>query len=588
VNRLQKAAARATGLTDVLEYQSDELTRVVAAAEETVSQLALLERKYDELNYINVGDVPSPDKDVLPAAKRRQIIRRLRIMRHENPIAKQAVKLILRFTLGRGITFVPKDPESQQILHEFWTDAVNEMILTTRESMQARLDELVTDGEKFYALFATPNQAPYVRLGEVPMEEVVDIIPDPDNRHVPVYYKRQYVPQKYDASAFNGQGAWTAVDSSYRPLTRYYLDYRVSDEHLARIENLNIPDSLIAKDENGDYIRVMHQYINPLWTKSGFRGISELFASREWFRVFKEFVEDRAAMNAAANAISYLRKVKGGPTAVAQVSGKIGGVAVGQEQAGSNELRKLTRPVPGSIIDTNEGVDWSTIRADTGALDAKEDARLLLMTGGAGMATNVQYFGEGGDANLATAQAMELPMVKSYEDWQQTLQEHLNQICKYVLMIAHGAADMTELDEEVTRIAWQFPPIVTEDVVKYTTAWAQVAQQVAPGNLVVKEIAIRGALNSLQVPNLEGLMSDIQEEEKRVETEKQAQKEFMNQQFAAGAVGNGAPKPPQNGQKPPENGQKAGDGGGTVPLGPDLQRIANGRPPRIPASGPRG
>jgi hypothetical protein len=53
------------------------------------------------------------------------------------------------------------------------------------------------------------------------------------------------------------------------------------------------------------------------------------------------------------------------------------------------------------------------MKTDTGAAGAKEDAHMLLATAGAGVSTMVHYFGEGGDANLATAQSMELPMVKA-------------------------------------------------------------------------------------------------------------------------------------------------------------------------------
>lgn len=57
----------------------------------------------------------------------------------------------------------------------------------------------------------------------------------------------------------------------------------------------------------------------------------------------------------------------------------------------------------------------------------------------------------------------------------------------------------------------------------------------------------------------------------------------------------GGMNPPPGGGKPGKNGavngrpegQKAGNGGGVDPLGPDLKRIADGKRPRFPATGPR-
>jgi hypothetical protein len=321
--------------------------------------------------------------------------------------------------------------------------------------------------------------------------------------------------------------------------------------------------------------------VNPVWMKSGRRGVSELFASREWFRVFRNFMEDRGSINAAANAFSYVRKVKGGPSSVAQVSGKIGGIPMGQSAAGEpTSLQRLSRPIAGAIYDINEGIDITGLRADTGAVDAKEDARLILMTGGAGVATNLPYFGEGGDANLATAQAMELPMVKSYEDHQKEVQTDLDEICRFVLKNAIGE----DADDEQLNIAWDMPPIVTQDVVKFTSGWAQIVSQIAPGNAAVKLAAIRGALETMDVPNLAGIMDEIAAEEERIA----AEKEEMRQQLLAGPqpqVGpDGKPLPPKPGEQQPP-----GLGGSKPPVNPnpDEQRLLKNRPPRIPATGGR-
>jgi hypothetical protein len=263
-------------------------------------------------------------------------------------------------------------------------------------------------------------------------------------------------------------------------------------------------------------------------------------------------MEGRAAINAAAQAISYIRKVKGGPPAVASVTGKFGGLPVGDSAPGTTEIAKLTRPIPGALYDTNEAVDLSWMKTDTGAQNAKEDARLLLMSAGAGVGTFVHYFGEGGDANLATAQSMELPMVKSYEDWQQFIDDFYREWFKYTLILANG--DVDQANEDIKRIEFTFPPIISQDVVKYTTSWAQIIRDIAPNNLTVRKQAIQSSLAIMGVPNIAAIMPQVELEMNHAEVQRQQQQQQM-MDLAATAAANPPPSPFASNGKPP-NGQK--------------------------------
>lgn len=569
MNGIQRSIARISGLDKQLEVLDTELTETKQATESVANENILLARQLEELEYLNIFDnMPGFDQEPIPNAKRKQTIQRLRRLRHDNPLAKQAVKLATRFTFGKGIQWSTVDEETSQVLDDFWNDPINQMVLTSHEAMKDRFDETLTDGEKFFVLFDS-SSPPYVRLSEIPMEEIADIIYDPNNRFIPVFYKRVYLELVYDEE----RGSYKPKNGTGVPTIKYYRDFRITDEDLAQIEGLNIPDAKIGEG------KVFHRMINTVWTKNGRRGISELYASRQWFRVFREFMENRASINAAATSISYLRKTKGGAAAVASMTGKFGGMEVGQDQVtDDSETRKLTRPIGSAVYDANEAVDLQWMKTDTGAVNAKEDGRSLLMAAGAGVNTNIHYFGEGGDANLATAQAMELPMVKGYEDWQKFTENDFGGIFQYVIKIARGE----ELDEEATRVSWDFPPIVSQDVVKYTTAWAQLFQQLAPGNIKVQEEAIRGALYTLDVPHIDKIMPGIMEEQQKMNE----QKELERQQRMLAFQGGGQPGgPPQDGKEPPssekpndkkdKDGQKVTDGGRTVPIAPQNVRSMN-------------
>lgn len=618
MNRVQEAIARLAGVEDQIidrdaqieaqesqlsttqeQYQT-QLQDLGRQLDSVVSDNRLLARAFEDLDYLNLYDTRKI-VDILPDATRAETIKKLRRLRHDNPLAKQGMRLIVRFTLGKGVRWMTKNQAVGDALRDFWKDEDNKLVLTSHQSMKDFVDEVATDGEKFMACFEKVNAAPYIKFAEVPVEEIQQIIYDPDNRRVPIWYKRRYIEEVYDGKA-------EAYKLSKKAKTLFYLDYRITDERLAEIgPKLIIPDAKQAKTPEGDLIKMRHSFVNPLWGKSGRRGISELYSSREWFRVFKEFMQDRAIINAAATSIAYKRKVKGGPASVAQLQGKLGGLSMGTEN--NDIVGSLTKPVTGAIYDSNEASDIEWNKTDTGATNAKEDARMLLMVGGAGMGTNIHYFGEGGDANLATAQAMELPMVKNYEDWQKWLESEFMEIFSYVLRVAFGENtpfedDATEALYDTSRkpndlklvlgstalparievkepdkkdvedvVSWDFPPIITKDIVKYMTAWAQLTQQVAPGNAIVHLEAIKGAMTVLGIPNTDQLMDAIKLEEERVQAAKEEQRQAMMNNLSDPTGGNDAGGNGKDGQGVPGF-VKANAGGD-----PNLKRIAGGKPP---------
>lgn len=620
MNPVQQAISRVVGFDSVLESvqseysetiealeatveeQTNELDQIQTAIEHVESQNALLQRQWEDLDYLNLYDIHNIT-EVIPIPDRKKHYTRLRRLRQENPLAKQAVKLILRFTLGKGVqisigpdpdkemekagatTLPPEDgngdgpklnglfPGTQlgnglrplprarkqvgeaedlddddqlkEIISDFWKDPDNQAALTSPDAMKEWLDSVITDGESFTVAF-TDEAAPYVKLTSIPVEEITDIVYDPENWKIPIYYKRQYQPMVFDSQVgyYKPQG---------NPKTKYYLDHAVTEEKLAEVKkNIHIKAEEQAPEEQ----RIFHDMINPLWTKKGKRGISELYASREWFRVYKEFIENRAAINAAATSIAYKRKIKAGPTGVAGFTGKLGGVNLGYDNPeNATEIRRLTQPVPGAIYDTNPAVDLEWMKTDTGAADAKEDGRSLMAAAGAGIGIFIHYFGEGGDANLATAQSMELPMVKTFEDWQEWTNTSLLRLLKFVITTATDAENANTL---IDRVSGTFPPLISQDVVKYTTAWSQITQNIASGNKVIRREAIRGALNVMQIPNIDALMAQIEKEEEVVEAQRiQRDQEMMD------AMKN-APNPVQ-------------DGNGNV-TDPMLKTIAKGKP----------
>jgi hypothetical protein len=570
-------------MRDQIAAQEAQIQELLKANEQVYSEYTLLSRRVEELAYIDLNNITGAEEDILPQAKRVQTIQRIRRLRSENPMAKQAIKLALRFVLGKGVTYEIRDSNTKRIIDDFWNDPVNQGVWTSHFNQVLNFDDNLTDGEQFVALFTTPGESPYVRLGIVPMEEITNILYDPDNGRMPIWYRRVYRVKKWDAKLNNNEGGW-APDVATKPIVRYYRDFRVSDEYLADVEErgLKIPADLQAEG------KIKHRMVNPVRMRSGLRGISELFASREWFRVIKEFMEDRGAVNAQANALTMQRKVTGGPIAVAGMSGKIGGIQMGVNDQPLLPSTFGRRPLAGSMLDTNQNVEYKGIRADTGAPSADKDAERLMTIAGSGTATPNHYFG-GTNAALAGAQSVEVAVIKAFEDFQTYLRNDDRELAEFVIAMALDKP-VAEVEADEKEIVWNFPPIMTQDIVKWVTGFAQWAQQVAPKNRVVRREAIRLVAGVLGVHNIEMIWDEVEAEETRLAKEEdETRKMQMEQQQKAldapTVIAGGPPSANGNGAKPP--GQKATTGPTAQGQSPQISRLQAGRPPNEGATGPR-
>jgi hypothetical protein len=308
--------------------------------------------------------------------------------------------------------------------------------------------------------------------------------------------------------------------------------------------------------------------------------------------VIKEFMEDRGAINAAANALAYQRKITGGPVSVANLSGHLGGLQVTPGADQPLVPSSFRRPMPGSIIDSNNST-ITGIRADTGAPNADRDAERLLTIAGSGTATPNHYFGGTNNA-LAGAQSVEVAVIKAFEDFQTFLRNDYKELAEYVISVANDVAP-SEIDASEREIAWKFPPIMTQDIVKWVTGFAQWSQQVAPKNRVVREIALRQTAQVLGVPNIEMIWDEIMAEEKRIADMEDAEAEMRQEQqqksldapmVVAGGNGFGGAASGRD-SKNGASGQKATTGVNAPGRTPDDIRLTRGRPPREGATGPR-
>src|SRR5690606_10577099 len=94
------------------------------------------------------------------------------------------------------------------------------------------------------------------------------------------------------------------------------------------------------------------------------RGVSPLYRAIPWSKAYREWLQDRARINKAKGAWAWVRKIKNaGAAAVAQSAAKLAEQIGGTVRGSGGTAATLPPPKPGSVITTNDGVEWEVINA---------------------------------------------------------------------------------------------------------------------------------------------------------------------------------------------------------------------------------
>lgn len=378
-------------------------------------------RQIEDLNWISLSnDTRGQNLDDV-YDQRRLVTARIRLYRRRSPLAKQGALLLQHYVLGQGVSLRANNKRKvARIIDEFMNDPENVVTFTGHQAMSEALDSLFTDGNVYLVLFPDITLGT-VKLGMLDPMFVEDVVTDPDNAKVPRWYKVRQPVGGYDF----GVGRWVPglADEFV-----YYRDWRNDRTDFAP-----------PAGRRGDGL-VYHLAIN----KRGKFGESELAAALDWLKAHKEFMENRASLNAAAAQIAWKKKRKAGPAGVEAAAGQLRSSLT----QNINSWENNPPAAPASTLVQNDGADTEWMKTDTGGTAASADERIMRMMVGAGMGgIPNHYFGDEAAANLATATSMELPLLKTYEAWQTLLATTLQDLFEFVLTVANQAGRVGERDD---------------------------------------------------------------------------------------------------------------------------------------------
>lgn len=422
----------------------------LAAAQEGIDPvdlaLAVEDRGWTKLGNTQNGE--------LPWLTRRLNIIRARLYWLLDPHATAAVRTWTNYTLGSGMTFKAADAGLQTQLQKFWDNPKNRTV-TTAEGQRKHNRRLLVDGEVFYAIF---DAEPTPLIRKIDCIEVTDFVYDPEDSEIIWAFRRER----------------SLPDGTREVL--FYRNWCYPDQDL---------QGAMTKDEQGAWgLKVITPEEGVLVYHLPFdafhqRGNSLFSSSLSWMAAMRQFMEDRIAIT--KGLAKYIQKltVKGGASQITKIAtamqnlGKPGGTS-----------GVPAPPVPGGIPGRsvreaaktflqNDNVSIDNMPRTTGAGDARTDFKTirLMIAGGVGMTE--PYFGDAESGNLATATAMELPMLKQFQSHQQMLGDAWVDIFTIVAYFMGGSTSLVEPVE----VDVDFPPIVEADIVKIATAITNVCAE---------------------------------------------------------------------------------------------------------------
>lgn len=412
-------------------------------------RIAELELALDDVGYERIGD-SNFDKQFTKASIDK-IAAMARVYWLKNPLVKRAVATQANYVFGQGVDVVAADEDVQTVVDAFMEDSKNRAELTGEQAMLTKETELQVTSNLFFTFFTDPlNGATRVRT--IPLGEITRIIYNPDDSKEPWYYYRQWQQPKEPGSQ------------------KYEM-------HQAMYPDINyMPKGGLPKHFNG--IEVMA--LNPVYhVKTNCLsdmeyGVSEIYAAIDWAKAYKDFLEDWYTIVKSLSKFAWKATSKSGATGMAQAKQVLEGAING----GSNPMNSDLPGQAAQVWMSSDNFDLAPMPKSGATVEVDDGRRALLMVCAA---TGIyeHYFGDPSTGNLATAKAMEQPMLLMFQERQELWTDVFNTILGYVINqsalkpggklrgvmsfndYGESYVDMGDTDRSVDV---KFPPILQEDV----------------------------------------------------------------------------------------------------------------------------
>jgi len=334
---------------------------------------------------------------------------------------RQLVQHWTNYCFGAGISAKSENKETAAILDDLWYSNRNRNAMSyvgqTRMS-----NRLLVDGELFIVFFPDGEQTTIRTINPL---EITERVTDPEDSENVWGYKREFSTRDKNQQRY-----------FYPDLSQY-----------GESENHDQKD-FVTQD---GYI--LHVPFMPL----GWRGNGLLFVVTDWAKADRQFMEARLAIQRALAQFPMKEKIRGTKAQIQQRQAEV------QSGLVTQNAEKNPPPAPGARWIENQDLTLSAMDFETGAAAAQIDGNMLLRRKASGANLNPLYVGAGEAFRLATASAMELPILKTFQSYQYLWRDTFERVIDFALAVAN-----------VPEEDWQYdvgmPQIVATDAVGIAAA----------------------------------------------------------------------------------------------------------------------
>ncbi len=419
-----------------------------------------------------------------------QLIRICRIMALKNPLIKRGAEICALYVFGRGLEIRSKNERINKVIQEFLKRNDDELChigLANKETSAQ------TDGGLYFGLKTSTT----VDLQMIDPLEIMDVITDPDDTSKDWYYRRQWMRNEI-ASDGHVQAA---------PMEAYYPACSVVMDPPPGFVQLK---ELAGKPVNWE----MPIHRVKIGAPAKWRwGIPPMYASIDWARAYKDFLEDWATVQRTLARFALLVKTKGGPGAIAAYE------ALLSTNFADNGGTQIERNPPPNVASAHISSPDTTISAFRGAGShtGPEQARRLSLMVAAAQGLPETFYGDSSTGSLATAVSLDRPTELKFREIQQRWQGTLQYILQYVCWAEAGRPGSTMREARAAypqeaEINVVFPAVLEHDVSVMVESWAHIAtlggrQGIACGIVDRKTIA-KGMLQEVGYQDVDALLDE--------------------------------------------------------------------------------
>lgn len=367
-----------------------------------------------------------------------RIIALSRLNALKNPLIKRGVGLKAQYVFGQGVEITAADPDVNEVVQAFVDDPGNRAELFGHQARMRKDRTLTTDGQVVFLLF--PNRLTgQVSLRSADVDEIRDVIVNPDDRLEPWFYLRRWTERSFAGSA------------QLRTIQReaWYPDWR-HEPAGARPESI---DGIQVRWDAAIY----HAKVGAL---EGMRfGLPETYAALDWARAYKLFLEDWATIVRSLSRFAWRQTVKRNPTRAA--------AKLGTTVTPSNPVDTNPSPTAGAVFSGREDVKLEAIPKTDATIDSEDGVWLAKMVAAALDIPYTLLMGDPDMGNLATAKTLDRPTELAMMDRQQTWAEVIQDLASYQIDWAVRAPGGTLAGDVIVtpdRVEVVLPDEIVDDV----------------------------------------------------------------------------------------------------------------------------